>query len=117
MNKLNKPYTKRQRADFVVNFANSNEQNMKLVETDEALYALLEDEILKDGEILKDENFETKRILCQKQNRIADIKNELYEIDLKTIRPIRAGETEKLQELEAMANVLRDELHELEGEN
>lgn len=50
---------------------------------------------------------------AQKQARIAEIKEELNEIDFKSIRALRAGEDERLDELEAEAQALRDELHEL----
>lgn len=45
--------------------------------------------------------------------RIAEIKVELIELDNKTIRPLRAGETEKLKELEEEAEKLREEMQSL----
>ena len=47
----------------------------------------------------------------EKQKRISEIKSELHDIDMKSIRPARAGETEKLAELEAEAEKLRIELN------
>ena len=49
----------------------------------------------------------------RREARIAEIKAELIELDNKTIRPLRAGETEKLAELEKQAEGLREELHVL----
>ena len=46
----------------------------------------------------------------EKQKRISEIKSELNEIDMKSIRPARAGETDKLKELEIEAEKLRKEL-------
>jgi len=46
----------------------------------------------------------------EKQKRISEIKSELNNIDMKSIRPARAGETEKLKELEIEAEKLRKEL-------
>ena len=47
----------------------------------------------------------------KKENRKAEIKSLLHDIDMKSIRPARAGETAKLQELEAEAEKLRAELN------
>jgi DNA repair exonuclease SbcCD nuclease subunit len=47
----------------------------------------------------------------KKENRKAEIKSLLYDIDMKSIRPARAGETERLVELEAEAEKLRAELN------
>jgi len=46
----------------------------------------------------------------EKQKRISEIISELNQIDMKSIRPARAGETEKLKELESQAEKLRLEL-------
>ena len=46
----------------------------------------------------------------EKQKRISEIKSELNQIDMKSIRPARAGETDKLKELESQAEKLRLEL-------
>ena len=46
----------------------------------------------------------------EKQKRISEIKSELHKIDMKSIRPARAGETERLEELESQAEILRLEL-------
>lgn len=46
--------------------------------------------------------------------RIAEIKAELIELDNKTIRPLRAGEMEKLEELEKQAEALRAELQNID---
>ena len=46
----------------------------------------------------------------EKQKRISEIKSELQNIDMKSIRPARAGETGKLEELESQAEKLRLEL-------
>lgn len=45
--------------------------------------------------------------------RKSEILDELAAIDIKTIRPLRAGETEKLANLETQAQALRDELKAL----
>ena len=47
----------------------------------------------------------------KKEERKAEIISELNQIDMKSIRPARAGETDKLSELEAEAEKLRTELN------
>jgi len=44
------------------------------------------------------------------KRRTAEIYAELERIDKQSIRPVRAGETERLAELDAQAQALRDEL-------
>ena len=51
---------------------------------------------------------------AEKQKRIAEILAELNKIDEKSIRPIRAGETERIDELENEAIKLRAELWDLQ---
>lgn len=53
-----------------------------------------------------------ERELIAKQR--TDIQCELQELDLKSIRALRAEETERLLELEAKAVELRNKLKELE---
>ena len=50
----------------------------------------------------------------EKQARITEIKAQLDELDKKTIRPLRAGETERIDELENEAIKLRAELWDLQ---
>lgn len=48
-----------------------------------------------------------------KQREIESIKSQLNEIDLKSIRALRAGDTEYLEQYEAQAVALRKQLTEL----
>lgn len=50
-----------------------------------------------------------------RQARINEIKFALDELDLKSVRPLRAGETDRLAQLEARAVELREELQGLIG--
>lgn len=59
---------------------------------------------------------EAERAEQAKQARIAEIKVALAEIDLKSIRAIRASETDRIAQYEAQAQELRSELQELIGE-
>lgn len=58
-------------------------------------------------------NFEQEQAEREKQKRISEIKLELDTLDLKTIRPLRAGETDRLAQLEARAQELREQLQNL----
>lgn len=70
--------------------------------------------IYSEGEIIENPDYAEIIERREKDARIAEIKTELEEIDRKTIRPARAGETERLEELEAQAVKLREELKELQ---
>ena len=48
-----------------------------------------------------------------KATRTAEIKAALVELDAKSIRPLRDGDTARLSELESQANALRKELGSL----
>lgn len=52
----------------------------------------------------------------EKQARIAEIKKQLEAIDLKSIRAIRASETERIAQYENEAQELRTQLQELQNE-
>lgn len=69
--------------------------------------------IYSEGEIIENPDYAEIVAQREKDARIAQIKAELEDIDLKSIRPARAGETERLEELEAQAVKLREELQEL----
>ena len=75
-------------------------------------FLIFEPEQLSDEDALKLKVRTQKEIdEREKQKRISEIKSLLHEIDMKSIRPARAGETERLVELEAEAQILRDELN------
>jgi len=60
------------------------------------------------------QEYKTRVLEQQYLKQIDEIKSGLIELDLKTIRALRAGETEYLQEYEAQAVELRACLTELE---
>lgn len=71
---------------------------------------------IKDYELVSMEEFNKQKLQEGQEQRIAAIKQELIEIDAKTMRPLRAGEQDKLDELEAQAETLRQEMKDLELE-
>jgi NACalpha-BTF3-like transcription factor len=56
---LNKPYTTRQRADFIVNYNHQN--GLTIEETALALYALEANEIMQDGEPIVNPDYEKEQ--------------------------------------------------------
>lgn len=56
--KLQKPYTEKQRLDFIVEY--NHNQGLKIEETSKALYALEPNEIMVDGEPIIDPDYEAK---------------------------------------------------------
>ena len=105
---LNKPYSEEQRLDFIV--SNNHQQGYEIKETENALEAwgLTEEEKAEQA----------------KQARKAELVAQLDAIDLKTIRPIRAiqsgngteEDTERLSQLETLAEEVRQQIKQLKGE-
>lgn len=81
----------------------SNEENDKISSDDKHIYYYIGDKIVK-----KD-----KGEIEQKEKKIAEIKERLNTLDLKSIRAIRGGDKEYLQQYEQEAVMLRSELAEL----
>lgn len=69
------------------------------------VYSELEDRIVV--------SYLEEEIVLTDSEKIQEILKELNELDLKTIRPLRAGETDRIQELENRAIELREELQTL----
>lgn len=63
--KLEKPYTDKQRADFVVKY--NHNQGLIIEETDTALYALEPDEIMQEGVPVKNPDYETQQLEAAKE--------------------------------------------------
>lgn len=78
-----------------------------------------------DGIILlrTDEDKQPEITQIENQNRVGQLKSQLNDIDMKTIRPQRAilagtgtaEDTQYLKDLEAQAQVIRTQIQELEG--
>lgn len=78
--KLEKPYTDRQRADFVVKY--NHNQGLIIEETDTAFYALEPDEIMQEGVPVKNPDYETQQLETAKEAKLLENK-EAYEAALK----------------------------------
>lgn len=78
--KLEKPYTDKERADFVVLY--NHNQGLIIVETDTALYALDADEIMQNGAPVKNPNYAAEQLEAEKAKRLEENK-EAYNAALK----------------------------------
>lgn len=78
--KLEKPYTDKERADFVVLY--NHNQGLIIVETDTALYALEADEIMQNGVPIKNPNYAAEQLEAEKVKRLEENK-EAYNAALK----------------------------------
>lgn len=109
---LEKPYTPRQRADFIVDYNHRN--NKEIVETDKALYALEQWEKVENDQVIEDwEGYEERRRQEEKAAKRQEILQKLDDLDLKSIRAIRANDEEYIAQYEAQAQELRRQLQEL----
>ncbi len=57
--KLNKPFTKKQKNDFIVDY--NHNQGLRIEETGTALYALEPNEIMQDGEVIINPDYEQEQ--------------------------------------------------------
>ena len=109
---LEKPYTPRQRADFIVDYNHRN--NKEIVETDKALYALEPWEKIENDQVIEDwEGYEERKRQEEKTAKRQEILQKLDDLDLKSIRAIRANDQEYIAKYEVEAKELRKQLQEL----
>ena len=109
---LEKPYTPRQRADFIVDYNHRN--NKEIVETDKALYALEPWEKIENDQVIEDwEGYEERKRQEEKAAKRQKILQKLDDLDLKSIRAIRANDQEYIAKYEVEAKELRKQLQEL----
>lgn len=105
---LNKPYTDKQRVDFIVSQNHTNGYEIKETETALEAWGLTEEEV------------QAKQKEARKKQLIA----ELDELDWKCIRALRAiqagtgtdEDTARLAELEEQAGDIRQQIQDLQGE-
>ncbi|MBR2525783.1 hypothetical protein IKE67_04900 [bacterium] len=84
--KIEKPYTERQKVDFIVQY--NHNRGLLIEETDTQLIALEPNEIMVNGVPQINPEYETKQAEKQKQIRIDELKLQLEELDKKRIRAI-----------------------------
>lgn len=93
------------------------DKDITTVETTQEMYKLfIQDSrtiIYKDGEIVKNPEYENILAEEKRQKQIDNIKQQLHELDLKSIRAIRTNDAEYLEIYEAQAIGLRSQLSKL----
>lgn len=92
-------------------------EDITRIETTQEMYELYkEDEravIYQNGEIVENSGYANILAAEEQLQQIENLKQQLRELDLKSIRAIRANETEYLGAYETQAQVLRAQLAEL----
>lgn len=82
MYKLDKPYTSEQKTDFIVLY--NHQMNMPIEETETALYALEDNELLVNDEVIVDPDYEEKQRIKERERldslilTPADVERALY---------------------------------------
>ena len=104
--KIEKPIDEITKADFIVEHNHKN--GLTIVETENAIFALEKNEIMKNGEPQNNPNYDAEKIA--KEQKILSLKEELFELDLKSIRAIRANDIEYIQKYETTASNLRAQI-------
>ncbi len=93
------------------------DEDITRVETTQEMYELYKQDnravIYQDGEIVENIEFESIFLEEERLNQIEEIKQQLKELDLKSIRAIRANDEDYLETYEAQAIGLRTQLVEL----
>lgn len=120
-NKLETGYTKTERENFIVEF--NHQQGMKITENEYGIFATSANEEVQNGEIINISNTPEYRAFVlaeQNEQRKAELKTQISELDLKRIRagfePAIKDETTGETYLQYYTNqiiALRNELNEL----
>ena len=105
---LKAPYTEEDRLNFIVQYNHNG--NYHIIVTETAIYALEEAEELVDGIIITNHEYIVQK---EKEAKRQEILKQLDSLDVKSIRAIRAGETEYIALYEEEAKKLRKQLQEL----
>lgn len=88
-------------------------EGLTCVEITEETYNNIERYIWNGESVILNPNYEQEQLIKQKQARIQEIKEKLDELDLKSIRAIRAGETDRVLSIETEAQNYRNEINTL----
>ncbi len=92
-------------------------EDITRVETTQAMYELYKEDkravMFQNGEVVANPEYSNILAEEEKSQQIENLKQQLRELDLKSIRAIRANETEYLNTYEAQVLELRAQLTEL----
>ncbi len=91
-------------------------EGLTCVEITEEIYNNVERYIWNGESVILNPNYAQEQLIKQKQARIQEIKEKLDELDLKSIRAIRAGETDRISSIETEVQNYRNEINTLLSE-
>lgn len=106
--KLESPYTEDAKRSFIIK--HNHNLGLRIAYTPNAIYALEEYEDLVDNEVITNHEYIVQK---EKEAKRQEILKQLDSLDIKSIRAIRAGETEYIALYEEEAKKLRKQLQEL----
>lgn len=106
--KLDNPYTEDEKRNFIVKY--SHGLGLRIAYTANAIYALEDYEDLVGEEVITNHEYIVQK---EKAAKRQEILKQLDSLDIKSIRAIRAGETEYIALYEEEAKKLRKQLQEL----
>ncbi len=91
-------------------------EGLTCVEITEEIYNDIERYIWNGENVILNLNYEQEQLIKQKQTQIEEIKQKLDKLDLKSIRAIRAGETDRILSIETEAQDYRAQINSLLSE-
>ena len=106
--KLDYPYTEDAKRNFIVKY--NHDLGLRIAYTTNAIYALEDYEDLVGEEVITNHEYIVQK---EKEAKRQEILKQLDSLDVKSIRAIRAGETEYIALYEEEAKKLRKQLQEL----
>ena len=113
--KLEKPFNKNQKNNFIVEY--NHNKGLNIEETQHAIYALEPWEIIKDGSVFDNtEQWQTEQAEKKRQFDIQKIKSELAELDSKRIRAICENETKDAETGETWLDYYNNQIRELRSQ-
>ena len=84
--KLEKPYTDEEKNNFIIQYNHNN--GLKIECTQNAIYALEKNEIMKDGIPVINPDYEIELANLEKEAKLEEFKKQLEELDKKRVRAI-----------------------------
>lgn len=95
--KLEKPCSVEQRDNFIAEYNQNCHQNrnyiLEIYETENAIFALEPNEIILNGEIVINPQYEIQTKIQDLKDKSLELQFQLKELDFKTIRAMREGGT------------------------
>ena len=88
--KLNKPYTEKERMDFIVEY--NHKKGLYISKVEDGMIALEADEMIENGVPVKNPNYNAQKAKEEIKIEIQELKDKLVELDSKRIRAVCENE-------------------------